>query len=75
MAGTMLRWIGDETLLQQFLAGFSTTTLLIIIAVFHPAQSTKSWIICVFHEIDQRLAQPWAIIRSISISIPIKNVR
>jgi len=33
MAGTVLQWIGDETLLQQFVAGFSTSTLLIIIAV------------------------------------------
>jgi len=33
MNNTLLRWIGDETLLQQLVAGLSTSTLLIIIVV------------------------------------------
>ena len=33
MNNTLLQWIGDETVLQQFVAGLSTFTLLIIIVV------------------------------------------
>jgi len=70
MAGTMLRWIGDETLLQQFLAGFSTTTLLIIIAVCIALLSKGAdWLIDGVVDLAQRTGLPKIVIGATVVSL------
>jgi len=70
MAGTMLQWIGDETLLQQFVAGFSTTTLLIIIAVCIALLSKGAdWLIDGVVDLAQRTGLPKIVIGATVVSL------
>jgi len=70
MAGTMLQWIGDETLLQQFVAGLSTTTLLIIIAVCIALLSQGAdWMIDGVVDLAERTGLPKIVIGATVVSL------
>jgi len=70
MAGTMLQLIGDETLLQQFVAGLSTTTLLIIIAVCIALLSQGAdWMIDGVVDLAERTGLPKIVIGATVVSL------
>ena len=70
MAGTMLQWIGDETLLQQFVAGLSTTNLLIIIAVCIALLSQGAdWMIDGVVDLAERTGLPKIVIGATVVSL------
>jgi cation:H+ antiporter len=70
MAGTVLQWIGDETLLQQFVAGLSTTTLLIIIAACIALLSKGAdWMIDGVVDLAQRTGLPKIVIGATLVSL------
>ena len=70
MAGTMLQWIGDETLLQQLLTGFSTTTLLIIIVVCIALLSKGAdWMIDGVVDLAERTGLPKIVIGATVVSL------
>jgi len=70
MASTMLQWIADETLLQQFVAGLSTTTLLIIIAICIALLSKGAdWMIDGVVDLAQRTGLPKIVIGATVVSL------
>jgi len=70
MAGTMLQWIGDETLLQQFVAGLSTTTLLVIISVCIALLSKGAdWMIDGVVDLAERTRLPKIVIGATVVSL------
>ncbi len=70
MLSTVLQWIGDETLLQQFVAELSTTTLLIIIA-FCIALLSKGadWMIDGVVDLAERTGLPKIVIGATVVSL------
>ncbi|MEA2078817.1 MAG: calcium/sodium antiporter [Pseudomonadota bacterium] len=70
MLSTVLQWIGDETLLQQFLTGLSTTTLLIVISVCIALLSMGAdWMIDGVVDLAQRTGLPKIVIGATVVSL------
>jgi len=70
MLSTALQWIGDETLLQQFVAELSTTTLLIIIAVCIALLSKGAdWMIDGVVDLAERTGLPKIVIGATVVSL------
>ena len=70
MLSTALQWIGDETLLQQFVASLSTTTLLIIIAACIALLSKGAdWMIDGVVDLAQRTGLPKIVIGATVVSL------
>ena len=70
MLSSVLQWIGDETLLQQFVAEQSTTTLLIIIAVCIALLSKGAdWMIDGVVDLAQRTGLPKIVIGATVVSL------
>ncbi len=70
MGSTVLQWIGDETLLQQFVAGLSTTTLLFIIVVCIALLSKGAdWMIDGVVDLAQRTGLPKIVIGATVVSL------
>jgi cation:H+ antiporter len=70
MLSTALQWIGDETLLQQFVAELSTTTLLAIIAVCIALLSKGAdWMIDGVVDLAERTGLPKIVIGATVVSL------
>jgi len=70
MLSTVLQWIGDETLLQQFVTELSTTTLLIIIAVCIALLSKGAdWMIDGVVDLAERTGLPKIVIGATVVSL------
>jgi len=70
MVSTALQWIGDETLLQELVAGLSTSTLLIIIAVCIALLSKGAdWMIDGVVDLAQRTGLPKIVIGATVVSL------
>jgi cation:H+ antiporter len=70
MLSTALQWIGDETLLQQFVAELSTTTLLVIIAVCIALLSKGAdWMIDGVVDLAERTGLPKIVIGATVVSL------
>jgi cation:H+ antiporter len=70
MAGTVLQWIGDEALLQQFVAGLSTVNLLLIIVVCIALLSKGAdWMIDGVVDLAQRTGLPKIVIGATVVSL------
>ncbi|MGB5300185.1 MAG: calcium/sodium antiporter [Thiogranum sp.] len=70
MLSTVLQWIGDETLLQQFVAELSTSTLLIIIAVCIALLSKGAdWMIDGVVDLAERTGLPKIVIGATVVSL------
>ena len=70
MFSTVLHWIGDETLLQQFVAELSTTTLLMIIAVCIALLSKGAdWMIDGVVDLAERTGLPKIVIGATVVSL------
>ena len=70
MLSTALQWIGDETLLQQFVAGLSTTTLLMIIVVCIALLSKGAdWMIDGVVDLAERTGLPKIVIGATVVSL------
>jgi len=70
MLSTALQWIGDETLLQQFVAELSNTTLLIIIAVCIALLSKGAdWMIDGVVDLAERTGLPKIVIGATVVSL------
>jgi cation:H+ antiporter len=70
MGGTVWQWIGDETLLQQLVAGLSTTYLLVIIAVCIALLSKGAdWMIDGVVDLTQRTGLPKIVIGATVVSL------
>ena len=70
MLSTVLQWIGDETLLQQFVAELSTTILLIIIAICIALLSKGAdWMIDGVVDLAQRTGLPKIVIGATVVSL------
>lgn len=70
MEHSLLQWIGDETLLQQLVAGFSTGTLLIIIVVCIVLLSKGAdWMIDGVVDLARRTGMPMIVIGATVVSL------
>jgi cation:H+ antiporter len=70
MAGTVLQWIGDEALLQEFVAGLSTSYLLIIIVICIALLSKGAdWMIDGVVDLAQRTGLPKIVIGATVVSL------
>ena len=70
MLSTVMQWIGDETLLQQFVAELSTTILLIIIAICIALLSKGAdWMIDGVVDLAQRTGLPKIVIGATVVSL------
>ena len=70
MGGTVWQWIGDEALLQQLVAGFSTSTLLVIIVVCIALLSQGAdWMIDGVVDLAQRTGLPKIVIGATVVSL------
>lgn len=70
MNNSLLRWIGDETILQQFVAGLSTPVLLVIIAVCIALLSKGAdWMIDGVVDLAERTGLPKIVIGATVVSL------
>ena len=70
MVSTALQWIGDETLLQELVAGLSTSTLLLIVAVCIALLSKGAdWMIDGVVDLAQRTGLPKIVIGATVVSL------
>lgn len=70
MEYTVLQWIGDEVILQQFVSGLSTTSLLVIIAVCIALLSKGAdWMIDGVVDLAERTGLPKIVIGATVVSL------